>query len=145
MKVSIRYPFLLLLWWQQSHSGFTLEWRRVRTIHTYLLNLGIQRGSRKNSNTAKPQKVALFTRKEAELLEERVVQSEVLSWLNLLKIPVKIVLSVSNQFLMFLPLAPAIKPNIRAFSARVTVFADRNISCAANICSRCKQRKIGEN
>lgn len=35
------------------------------------------------------------------------------------------------------PLEPAIKPKIRAFSGRVTLFAVLNISCASNICSRC--------
>lgn len=36
-----------------------------------------------------------------------------------------------------IPLEPAIKPKIRAFSGRVTLFAVLNISCASNICSRC--------
>jgi hypothetical protein len=34
------------------------------------------------------------------------------------------------------PRAPAIKPKMRAFSARLTLFAFLNISWAASICSR---------
>lgn len=38
-----------------------------------------------------------------------------------------------------LPRAPAMNPRMRAFSARLTRFAFLNISCAANICSRCEE------
>lgn len=40
-----------------------------------------------------------------------------------------------------IPLEPAIKPRIRAFSGRVTLFAVLNISCASNICSRCNNKQ----
>lgn len=44
-----------------------------------------------------------------------------------------------------IPLEPAIKPKIRAFSGRVTLFAVLNISCASNICSRCNPIIKNEN
>ena len=37
-----------------------------------------------------------------------------------------------------LPLEPAMKPNIKAFSGRVTLLEFLNISCASNIWSFCK-------
>ena len=43
-----------------------------------------------------------------------------------------------------LPLAPAMKPSIRAFSGRVTLLDWRNISCAASICSLCTKQNTVE-
>lgn len=43
--------------------------------------------------------------------------------------------------LLTVPLDPAMKPKIRAFSGRVTLFAVLNISCAAYICSLCSDRR----
>lgn len=41
-----------------------------------------------------------------------------------------------------LPLEPAMKPRIRAFSGLVTLFAVLNISWASSICSLCKRERV---
>jgi hypothetical protein len=47
-----------------------------------------------------------------------------------------------NVLIVLLPLEPAMKPNISAFSGRVTLLDVLNISCASNICSLCKTQEI---